>query len=238
MDPKQEYYQFLNPENLASQQKLMSGYYQQMIQMYGVSIQYFRRKYDFFDPDGLLNASANANYTYGYDSNYEFGNVVDMRGYIELGNDAFIFSMVGIDSQQDGKIFFTKEQFSYDFLNAIGRMTTNNFTTDFTIDVVNFEATYLHTEDYDPFSLTFSDDVTFSSETVNEAIDLTISDASSNINNTIAGYKSYTYNWLIQGLLSGVVSGTLDSEGNGTLNVTASGDLTYNRPATDAESNG
>ena len=113
--PQQNYYQFLNAENLAAQQKLMAGYYQQMIQMYGLSIQYFRRKYDFFDPDGLLNADAQANFTYGYDSNYEFGNVIDMRGYIEMGNDAFIFSMVGIDSQQDGKVFFTKEQFSYDF---------------------------------------------------------------------------------------------------------------------------
>ena len=229
----------MNPATLAAQQKLMAGYYQQMIQMYGISIQYFRKKYEFFDPDGLLNADGDVNWTYGYDNAYEFGNVVDMIGYCEFGNDAFIFSMIGADSEQDGKIYFTKKQFELDFISAVGRMTTETFETTFTVDVEGFNGTYLHTENYDPFSITFTDDVTFaSSGVINEPITLTVEDIESHIRNDICGNKAYIYNWLVQGDMAGTISGVLDEDGNGTLTISASGDLTYNRPANDEESNG
>ena len=236
---KQNYVQFLSPENLAMQQKLMAGYYQQMVQMYGISIEYFRRKYEFFDPDGLLDADGDVNWTYGYDNAYEYGNVVNMQGYIEMGNDAFIFSMIGGDSEQDGKVFFTKEQFELDFLSAVGRMTTETFETNFTVDIEAFEGTYLHTENYEPFSITFSDDLTFSTPgVINEPITLTVTNIESHIRNDICGNKAYIYNWLVQGNMTGTVTGTLDANGDGTLTIQADGPLTYNRPATDEESNG
>jgi hypothetical protein len=159
----QNYVQFLSQSNLEAQQKLVKGYYQQLIRMYGLSVQYFRRSYEFFDPAGLLNADGNVDWTYGYDSEYTYGNEAEMIGYIEMGNDAFIFSMIGADAEQDGKIYFTKEQFELDMLDAVGVVTSGSFSAEFETDFTELDGSYDHTEDYDPFNITFADDVTIPS---------------------------------------------------------------------------
>lgn len=236
---KQNYVQFMSQANLSAQQKLAKGYYQQLIRMYGVTVQYFRKNYEFFDPNGLLNADGNVDWTYGYDSDYSYGNETEMIGYIEMGNDAFIFSMIGADAEQDGKIFFTKEQFELDMLDAVGVVTTDEFETEFDVDVLDFTGSYEHTEDYDPFSITYADDILFSEGgIVSGAISLTVDEINTEINNDIEGEKSYVHNWVVQGSMSGYYSGELDEDGNGTVTVSASGDLTYNKPFTSTSSNG
>lgn len=239
LTPQQNYVQFHSQANLEAQQKLVKGYYQQLIRMYGVTVTYFRKNYEFFDPDGLLNADGNVDWTYGYDSDYTFGNETDMIGYIEMGNDAFIFSMIGADAEQDGKIFFTKEQFELDMLNAVGKVTSDTFDTEFTFDVEEFEGSFDHTESYDDFSMTFADTLSFgSSGVVSGALSLPVDDIETIINEDINGQKSYVHNWIVQGSMPGTYTGTLDEDGNGTLTVTASGTLTYNRALTSTESNG
>lgn len=239
LNPKQNYVQFMSQANLAAQQKLAKGYYQQLIRMYGVTVKYFRRNYEFFDPNGLLNAASNVDWTYGYDSEYTYGNETEMIGYIEMGNDAFIFSMIGADSEQDGKIYFTKEQFELDMLDAVGTVTSGLFSTSFDVDIEGFTGDYNHTENFDAFDITFEDTLNFiNSGVVSGSISPTISDIHTQINDDINGVKSYVHNWIVQGSINGDYIGTLDADGDGTVTVTASGNLTYNRPATDAESNG
>lgn len=236
---KQNYTHFFNQATLQAQQKLVKGYYQQMIMMYGLDVKYFRRNYEFFDPNGLLNLTGNVDWTYGYDSEYSYGNEVNMRGYLELGNDAFIFSMIGADSEQDGKIYFTKEQFELDMLDAVGTVTSGLFSTTFDVDIFGFTGDYNHTENFDAFNITFEDTLNFvESGVVNGSISPTISDIHTQINNDIAGVKSYVHNWIVQGSINGDYIGELDEAGDGTVTISASGVLTYNRPATNAESNG
>lgn len=237
--PQQNYVQFMSQANLAAQQKLAKGYYQQLIRMYGVTVQYFRKNYEFFDPNGLLDSDGNVDWTYGYDSDYTYGNETEMIGYIEMGNDAFIFSMIGADAEQDGKIYFTKEQFELDMLDAVGTVTSGLFATEFDVDVEDFTGTYNYTENFDPFDITFEDELTFgASGVVSGSITPTISEIHTQINDDINGTKSYVHNWIVQGSIDGDYVGTLDENGDGTVTVTASGNLTYNRPATAAESNG
>lgn len=239
LNPKQNYVQFMNQSNLAAQQKLARGYYQQLIRMYGVTVKYFRRNYEFFDPNGLLNSAGNVDWTYGYDSEYTYGNETEMIGYIEMGNDAFIFSMIGADSEQDGKIYFEKNQFELDMLDAVGTITSGLFSTTFDVDIEGFTGDYNHTENFDAFDITFEDTLNFvESGVVSGSITPTISDIHTQINDDIAGTKSYVHNWIVQGSINGEYIGTLDEDGDGTVTVSASGNLTYNRPATQAESNG
>lgn len=156
LNPKQNYVQFMSQANLAAQQKLAKGYYQQLIRMYGVTVKYFRRNYEFFDPNGLLNSTGNVDWTYGYDSEYTYGNETEMIGYIEMGNDAFIFSMIGADSEQDGKIYFTKEQFELDMLDAVGIMTTGSISASGSVTFDNFSGLYDITSDVGPFQVTMA----------------------------------------------------------------------------------
>lgn len=236
---QQLYPHFLSQTNLESQQKLVKGYYQQLIMMYGINIQYFRKNYDFFDPNGLLNTDGNVDWTYGYDSDYTYGNETAMRGFISWGNDAFIFSMVGADTEQDGKIFFTKEQFEIDMLDSVGVVTTGEFSTNFDVDIADFVGLYDHTEQFDPFAITFTDSISVpATGAISQPITLTVSEIDTEINNDISGQKSYVHNWIVQGGFTGTLSGTLDESGSGTLNIDASGVLTYNAPFTSTESNG
>lgn len=242
---KQNYVQFLNQANLERQQKLVRGYYQQLIRMYGVTVDYFRRSYDFYDPDGLLNIDGNFDWTYGYDSQYEYGNETEMIGYIEMGNDAFIFSMVGADSEQDGKIFFSKEQFELDMLDAVGVITTGSISASGTIDFTDYYGLYDVTTDVGPFQVTVSGDVTID-ETDHPADwngtrTLTVTEINTTVNSDIAGDKSYVKNWVVQGSILGSITGldgTIDENGDGTLQLDISGNLVYNVPPTDAQTNG
>lgn len=238
LPPKQQYAQFLSQANLAAQQKLVKGYYQQLIRMYGITVKYFRKNYEFFDPNGLLNTDGNVDWTYGYDSDYSYGNETDMIGYIEMGNDAFIFSMVGADAEQDGKIFFTKEQFELDMLNAVGVVTSGHLSATIPIDVSEWYGTYDHTEVYDDFQIQFKGDIDITPGSLPISITPDIEDISTDINEDISGTKSYVSNWLVQGSISGVTSGALDLNGDGSINLYAEGDVVYNTPASTAASNG
>lgn len=239
MNPQQNYPHFMSPATLASQQKLVKGYYAQLIMMYGINVTYFRKNYEFFDPNGLLNQEGNVDWTYGYDSDYTYGNETEMRGYVELGNDQFIFSMIGADAEQDGKIFFTKEQFELDMLDAVGVMASGNFTTNFPINIEGYGGSYDYTEEYDPFAITFADDVTLPpSGTISQPITLNVDNIQTQIRDDIEGEKSYVHNWVVQGSMSGTISGTLDDDGDGELTIDASGELTYNRALNATESNG
>lgn len=236
---KQLYPHFMSQANLQSQQKLIKGYYQQLINSYGIDVQYFRKNYEFFDPNGLLNADGNVDWTYGYDSSYSYGNETTMRTMIIFGSDSFIFSMIGADSEQDGKAYFTKEQFELDMIDAVGIVTTDTFETSFDVDIIDFEGSYDFTENYDLFSITFQDDLTYSeSGLVSGSISLPVTNIETIINEDINGNKSYVHNWIVQGSITGIITGVLDENGDGTLSIQASGDLTYNRPLNITESNG
>jgi len=237
--PKQNYVQFLSQANLEAQQKLVKGYYQQLIRMYGITVNYFRKDFQFFDPDGLLNKEGNVDWTYGYDSEYTYGNTTEMIGYIEMGNDAFIFSMVGADAEQDGKIFFTKEQFELDMLDAVGVVTSGAYASDFDLEFENFYAEYDDTSDFGPFDLTINGDITVSGgPEIDTNRTLIVTEINTIINDDISGNKAYVNNWLVQGEINGHITGTLDENGDGTLHMVNTGDLTYNEPASPTATNG
>lgn len=237
---KQQYPHFFNQATLQSQQKLVKGYYQQLIMMYGLDITYFRKNYEFFDPNGLLNTDGNVDWTYGYDSAYSFGNETTMRGYVELGNDAFIFSMIGADAEQDGKIFFTKEQFELDMIDAVGVMTSGQYSSTIDLEFENYTATYQDSTEMDAFEVTVAGEITMpvDSSPYDEIVPLTVTSIDTLVNEDISGDKAYVNNWLVQGGINGHLVGSLDEDGNGTLPMTNSGTLTYNEPAGDTPTNG
>jgi hypothetical protein len=237
--PKQNYVQFMSQANLEAQQKLAKGYYQQLIRMYGVTVKYFRKNYEFFDPNGLLNQTGNVDWTYGYDSDYTYGNESEMIGYIEMGNDAFIFSMIGADAEQDGKIFFTKEQFELDMLETVGVVTSGALSASGYVSMDDYSGLYEQEVDFGPFDMTLSANIDVDNSGIyDEIVPLAVEDIHTKVNDDIDGYKEYVHNWIVQGSVTARVTGTLDANGDGALTVMPSGDLTYNRPPNATESNG
>jgi hypothetical protein len=221
----------------------MRGYYAEMVQMYGFDVKYFRRENDFYDPNGILQDDWLGDFTYGEDSFIEFNVPVDMKGLMDVGSDSYLFSMIGVESQGDGKIFFTKEQFELDLLETSGIITSGDYNESFNITIDNLDAININiTGSFEDFTIEFDD--TINLNIISGAIDQTfemipteISRDSVIINESIAGQKTYLKDWIMQSIFSGSINEPNISIGD-TISLNVNGNITYNRTKTLSESMG
>ena len=234
---------FLQHSNTEEFRKVLHGYFAEQIQMYGFDIQYFSRDHSFYDPAGILKDDYIGGFTYGEDASPKYEIPVDMKGLFEVGNDSYLFSMIGVEAQHDGKLFFSKDQFELDMLETSGVITSGHYNEDFT-----FELTDLDTLDYtasgtlEDFTMLFggSLDLDIISGDIDQTfvIDpLEITRADATINTSIAGQKNYIKDWIMQGTFEGSIAGSgIDIGDSVILNI--SGDIVYNTPPTSNESMG
>ena len=116
--------QYLNFENLGHTQRIMAGYYHDLIGSYGVDVTYFRKENNFLTPTD--NPSIHSNHVYGEDEDAAFYLNAPMTVYMEMQGDSFLLSKFGISTNGDASVYFTIEMFNEQFRDQLGEIITSD----------------------------------------------------------------------------------------------------------------
>jgi len=213
---------YLKRQNLENEARLQKGYYDELIQHFGVDVAYFRLGLDYYgSPSGLY-----ANYTYGESTTSPYNLSAEMVVYLKVNDDTPILRQLGIETTMDAEIYFTKERFTEQFRDLIGTPTSANISTDLVSNISNFTGYISGDVINSDISGITSAYTTVPSGTISGAYSSDFTRYPKPLNADLKVSYNFTDRQVL-GDIDGSVSGTIDASGNGTLGGTATGDLNY-----------
>lgn len=216
---------YLKRSNLESEQRIVKEWYRDLISSYGIDTTYFRKELDFYKtPSGLM-----ANYTYGESPTSTYYLSGSMVVYMEMMGDAFLLNKFGIETDGDAAVYFTIEDFTEQYRDQIGTITSANISTTITSTVSAYSGLISGLIDTDALTGVTSANITFStSGDVSGSFDNSINVALNPVNDDIKLPNYYAYGErATTGTLNGTYSGTLDASGNGDVSGNVSGWIYY-----------
>ena len=131
---------YLKQANLLSEQVLQKNYLRELIEQYGVDIQYFRLKLDFYagdttDPNTGVVTKGNqmGDWIFGSAPSAGYHNYKDMVVFMNVDNENTLLSNLGIETNITSEIFIVKQEFNETWRDEIGLMLES------VVNIGNFE---------------------------------------------------------------------------------------------------
>ena len=125
---------YLKRRNLKHESLLQKNYYREIIHHFGVPVDYFRLKLDYFaSPSGMY-----ANYTYGESTTSVYEVSAPMYVFMTVEDDSPILRRFGIETTVNAEINMMRQDFEEQFRDIVGIPTSGTFSTLVTADISNF----------------------------------------------------------------------------------------------------
>ena len=216
---------YLKRQNTNNEALLQKGWYDELIQHFGVDVTYFRLRTDYYDsPSGNY-----SNYTYGETPTSPYSTSADIVVYMNVSDDTPVLRKLGIETSQDAEIFFMKERFTEELRDVIGTPTTGLMNSIVEANISGFSGLLsgeLVNSDISGFTSAWT---TIPSGVVSANYVGDFNRYPKPLNALLKQSTMYT-DRVVDGLVSGVVSGQVDISGNGYVSGGVSGELRYFTP--------
>lgn len=214
---------YLKRRNLENESLLQKNYFYEIIHHYGIDVDYYRLKLDYYaSPSGLY-----ANYTYGESTTSVYEVSAPLVVFMKVDNDSPLLRKFGIETTVNSEIFVMRQDFEEALRDKVGAPASGIFSTLVSGNIVNFSGLLSGEINSGELSGVIS---------ANTTVALT-----GDISGTYGG--SFTRSpvplnpWIakpiyyrsreVNGNLSGTLSGSIDASGNGVLSGNVSGYLAY-----------
>ena len=128
---------FLKRENISNQQVLQANYYRELIQIYGMDIEYYRRDLDYYqkevntDTENLpfeTYSSTTADRIYGEQPSSHYMAPVEMVSYVSVVQETIAFSAFNIAADTAAELYITKRDFSESMRDTVGKPMKHTFS--------------------------------------------------------------------------------------------------------------
>lgn len=215
--------QYLYQKNLQAEQRLQAGYFRDLINAYGVPVIYFRNNLDYYNtPSGDT-----ANYIYGESPTSQYTISGLMNVFLKVDNDSPVLRRFGIETVNSSEIYFMKDDFTHQFRDLVGIPTGGDFNVYVSGNIVNFSGIVQGDVYNNELSgITSGNSIVSSSGVVSGLYNFGFKTYPIPYNNDLAKTIYYTER-IVNGLLSGILTGNIDISGNGLVGGWVSGNLDY-----------
>lgn len=214
---------YLKQANLQGEQLLQKGWFRELIQHYGVDLQYFRLMTDFYSDSA---AQHKANWTYGESTTSTYELSAPIVALVKVDSDMMIFKKFGIETTTNAEIYMMKEDFTEQFRDLIGTPTSAYFSSDLIGAISGFSGFITGSVINSDLSGITSAYVEVPSGTISGSFVGTFRRYPKAVNDRLKVSDSFN-DRIVYGSMNGVVSGTIDLSGNGSMTGTATGNLRY-----------
>ena len=215
---------YLKRENAKHEQLLILGYFRELIQHYGVDVDYFRLKTDFFaDPSGSM-----SNYVYGESTTSTYETSAPMIVYMKVDADTITLKGIGIETSNTTEVFFAKQDYTETFRDLIGDPASGTFETSVFANISGFSGLISGSIVGPGISGMTSAYTIVPSGHISGDFNAGFTRYPLWLNPDIVISVEYTDQNVI-GNLSGSMEGVIDASGNGSLTGNVSGNLYYFR---------
>jgi hypothetical protein len=225
---------YMKQSNIANQQTIQANRYRQLIQYYGIDVNYYRRNNDFLKKDSNGDyTSTSSDRIYGENPSTTYYAAQPMVVYMSVNSESVVSNIFSIESGTSAEIYFTKDDFTETFRDVIGESITEHFSID--IDKVLYSSS-------NEYYVWLKGDATFNDLDAEYNYKLTIpNERESDVINVSIPLKrkpkkivplakqspEYTDQY-IGGELEGNLTVSVDLSGNARVTGTLQGDITYN----------
>lgn len=217
---------YLKRKNLKHEAFLQKNYFREIINHYGIDVNYFRLKMEWYaSPSGVY-----SNYTYGENTTSVYEVSAPMVVFMKVDDDSPILRRFGIETTVNAEIYMMRQDFTEQFRDIVGIPTTGNFSTPISADISNFSGLISGEIIGNTLSGITSAWTTVPSGTISANYSAGFTRYPVAVNPDIAR-KIYFREREVNGTLDGTISGTVDLSGNGFISGTVSGLLNYFSPA-------
>jgi len=213
---------YLKRKNLENEALLQKNYFYEIIHHFGIDVDYFRLKLDYFaSPSGLY-----ANYTWGESTTSVYEVSAPLVVFMKVDNDSPLLRKFGIETTTNSEIFVMRQDFEEALRDKVGVPASGTFSTIVQGTITNYSGLLSGSIDSGELSGITSANTTVISGDISGAYSSTFTRTPVDLNPYI--YKSIQYRTReVNGNMIGTVSGTIDASGNGFLSGNVSGDLAY-----------
>ena len=214
---------YLRQANIQGEQLLQKGWFRELIQQYGVDIEYYRQVTDFFSPSAVQHK---ANWTYGEDTTAVYEISAAMVALVKIDADNMMLRKFGIETTTNAELYMMKEDFTEEFRDLIGTPTSANFSTTVSGIISGFSGYLAGNLINSELSGMTSAYVEVPSGSISGAFSSSFTRYPVPVNYMLKKTDEFRTR-AVYGSVSGAVSGTIDLSGNGILSGDVSGNLRY-----------
>jgi hypothetical protein len=228
--------EYLKHSNVQSTQKIFYEYFKDIINSYGIRVNYFRQDTTF--PNDLRSAYEDLIYEENYPTTYCLSAEIPL--YLEVNTDAFILTKHGLEPDQHYTVFCTVKDFEFAFANLAQQHVVSSVVS-FNIPIISGSGI---------LSSSFNSSDGFLSGVISGSVVPSLSGVVSGvalaqyynysdyifINDEIAAPSAWNYVKTTFSSYHGPFTGIIDVSGNGVVSGTLSGIIVYKKLG-DFESN-